>query len=497
MEGALPEVLVQGTCPHMCSVRELEERQQCMEVNFHEAEPGTELDRHPRGSHALAVKRYARPAAGRALPIPAEVRPIGVLERTTEHLISLADSPFAGTFAFIADRLRAVVQDLVVQGINDGRAATIYERIVRFHALSAVRYAEARDAVAASFSAYHNHELLSKALVSLMHIYANDDTLAGVAHPLPRAEFHGYHLLLHASDTMMSLSHASALTPVLHASEPVVLALQLLHAVSARDGLLVLRLVRDLPPTAVGCAIQLIPQARDDAVSALRRAHLKQELLPARWVCSLLLLPTDADALRAGGGKCGLVVEGTPAASTAADEPAVVGSGTEPALDAFDALVVRVVPTAEAPPPAQKELPGQTTILVATAGVAAWRQAGMRTTALVESAAPLWPAGEHIATSQPTVAEAHPPAPPQPHAQLQPVVLPEPSGGDELLDMMNMLRVQINARPDFLLSASAEAARIHVPADGASVLPGGEDDELALALKDAIASMMGGGGRAQ
>ncbi|KAG8468391.1 hypothetical protein KFE25_013474 [Diacronema lutheri] len=483
-----------GTCATMCSARELQERQRCMEINFLEAEPGTERQRHPRGSPALAVKRYTRPAAGRALPLPAEIRPIAVLERTTAHLISLADGPFTGTYAFVADRLRAVVQDLVVQSLNDERAAAIYERIIRFHALSAVRYAEEP---APAYSSYHNHELLSKALVSLMHIYAHTPP-ADAESSATRAEFHGYQLLLHAGDPMLSLSHASALSPALHRSPPVALALRLLHALSACDGLRVLRLARALPPTAFGCVLHVLSRARAEAVGALRRAYLKQEPLPARWVCDLLLLPAESDALSTAAAGLGLVVESAPAlpAGAPADAPA-------PRALAIDRAVVRVAPPADitqAAPKQRSAAPGgaHDTVLVHAAPLAAWRAGGSLVAAIVNGAHAAWPSVAPVANAdehKEDSAQAPEGAPSSEASERASAadVADDGGGDEELIAMLGTLRTQINASPHFL---DAAAAALRPPgtmppgAEGGNARGGAaEDDELALALKDAIAGM--------
>jgi hypothetical protein len=526
----------------MCTARELEERQRCMEINVLEAEPGTEHLRHPRGSPALAVKRYARPAAGRALPLPEEIRPIDALERTTAYLISLVDNPFSGTYAFIADRLRAVVQDLVVQAINNSRAAAIYERIIRFHALSAVRYAEARDAVP-SYSAYHNHELLSKALVSLMHIYAQHadehdaDAGAGVdgVAKLPRSEFHGYQLLLHATDPMLSLSHAGTLDAAMHRSAPVELALRLLDTVGANDGLHSLHLIGQLAPTALGCALHLVPRAREAAMSALRRAYLKDELLPARWLCALLLLPPDAEALRAAAGSLGVELQDLPSAPSASAGPDAGPAGGRPlaleptwtsgaGAEPLERLVVRLVQPTEDTQLASKE-GSLISCAVATSAVQAWRAGGTHGAELVRSPLSLWPAGTAPRIAAPELqpaavadAAARPtegaealrgggPAagafanasgsadePPAAGEEGPAAVAQGEQGEDALLKMMNTLRVQINTRPEFLTEASQEAAARLPPSSSSAqgARQPAEDDELALALKELIAMMSGG-----
>ncbi|KAJ1637658.1 SAC3/GANP/Nin1/mts3/eIF-3 p25 family-domain-containing protein [Pavlovales sp. CCMP2436] len=472
-------VVIVGTCLAMCSVRELEDRQRFMEVNFHEAEPGTENASHPTGSPSLAVKRYARPAAGRELPLPSEIRPIAVLERATAHLIDLADSPFSGTYAFIADRLRAVVADMAVQAIQDERAARIYETIVRYHALAAVRHANE-----VSYSAYHNHELLSKALVSLMHIYANS-LPADDARVLARAEFHAYHLLLHAADGVLGLSHARTLTDALHRSAPVALAMRLLHSTSAQDGLSALRLIGELPPTAVGCVLHLLPDAREAAAGALRRAYLKQELLPLAWACELLLLAPGAASLSSDLGPLGLALEqswdDSAPASSASD------SAQQPSGQSNSLAAVRIAPPTEPAPAGEAKVKGAAPppLAVHSAQLQAWRSNGAKMASTVNAADGLWPAaagGQLAAPLQPAVLPVAPSAP----GEL------EPSADLELMEMLNMLRLQINLDPSFLRREPDPLPPAQVtayPTSAAAAVR--EDDELAVALRDAIASLSG------
>lgn len=480
--GAPPEVVVVGTCTAMCSARELAERQSFMEINPLEAEPGTEGWRHPKGSPALAVKRYARPAAGRALPSAEEVRPLDVLRRTTEHLISLVDNPYAGTYAFVADRLRAVVQDLVVQDIHDVRAAWIYERVVRFHALSALRHAMEEDGKASGFSAYHNHELMSKALVSLAHIYAhagNDGGGGGGGGGggATRADFHAFYLLMHASDPLLAASHVRTLPPKLQRSRPVMHALAVLRAAGSGDGLGMLQLIHTLPLAPLGCALHAVPRARELGVAAMRRTYLKQEALPASWLCSLLSLPADPAAARQACAAHGLELV----------EPA---EGKEASLEQ---LAVRTTP---APPPAPAQKPADKAGATAPKSKGASALALMHTPALAEWRAEGCKMAPLLAHDESAWPQPPPGAADGGQAPADPA---EGAGGDdELLALMGTLRQQINASPDFLRDNPPTGQSIFTmagaAADGGSAGDASGDDnssELATALKDML-SMLGG-----
>ena len=70
-----------GTCMDMCPEYERLEREVQKELDRFEMAPGT-TTADPR----LAVKIYRRPAAGRELPLPEDVRPPAVLQLSLIHI---------------------------------------------------------------------------------------------------------------------------------------------------------------------------------------------------------------------------------------------------------------------------------------------------------------------------------------------------------------------------------------------------------------------------
>ena len=68
-----------GTCMDMCPEYERVEREVQKELDRFEVVPGTQ-----QADARLAVKIYRRPAAGRELPLPEEVRPPAVLQQTLD-----------------------------------------------------------------------------------------------------------------------------------------------------------------------------------------------------------------------------------------------------------------------------------------------------------------------------------------------------------------------------------------------------------------------------
>ena len=158
-----------GICMAMCSEREIKEREDFRELSRMEVLPGAvRADGRPRADAARAVKRYHRPAAGAPPPPPSESRPLGVLRRTVEHLLRVwtenPDEAPLTRYLFIADRLRAVVQDLTVQRLH---CDAIFGRIARFHAWAELAFC--RVPPSQGLSAAQNRDQLCNALISLLH----------------------------------------------------------------------------------------------------------------------------------------------------------------------------------------------------------------------------------------------------------------------------------------------------------------------------------------
>ena len=96
-------------------------------------------ERRPRVDPARAVKRYVRPAAGAPPADAATLRPLPTLRVTVDYLLRVwserTDVAPLVRYVFVADRLRAVQQDLTVQRLHCGE---LLARIVRFHLLMEV-----------------------------------------------------------------------------------------------------------------------------------------------------------------------------------------------------------------------------------------------------------------------------------------------------------------------------------------------------------------------
>ncbi|XP_038281006.1 SAC3 domain-containing protein 1 isoform X2 [Canis lupus baileyi] len=119
-----------GTCPDMCPAAERAEREKERRLHRFEVAPGCRSD-PPRADPRRAVKEYQRPAAGKARPLPSQLRPPRVLLATVRYLAGevaeRADASRAEVASFVADRLRAVRLDLALQGADGVEAAAVLE----------------------------------------------------------------------------------------------------------------------------------------------------------------------------------------------------------------------------------------------------------------------------------------------------------------------------------------------------------------------------------
>ena len=185
-----------GTCMDMCPEYERVEREVQKELDRWEVVPGT-----THADPTAAVKIYRRPAAGRELPLPEDVRPPAVLEKTLNYLFHTLlpsdprDPLFAAVQPFLWNRTRAIRQDFIVQSDRGWTAIACHERIARYHILCL----HWKGGVGAdAWSEQQELEQLRKTLRSLIEYY-DDQRLLGHTYP-NEAEFRAYNLLLHARD---------------------------------------------------------------------------------------------------------------------------------------------------------------------------------------------------------------------------------------------------------------------------------------------------------
>ncbi|CAM9139901.1 unnamed protein product, partial [Discosporangium mesarthrocarpum] len=148
------KLFAKGTCNSMCPVSERVDRQRQGRISVYEATDATKNMpfRQRVADTERTVKEYRRSAAGRDMHSPLQLRPLPVLETVVKYLLkdvyskewakdSAAnhgdeDESAVAVYAFVEDRLRAVRQDVVVQGLTGPATAKMLQCVANFYIVS-------------------------------------------------------------------------------------------------------------------------------------------------------------------------------------------------------------------------------------------------------------------------------------------------------------------------------------------------------------------------
>lgn len=179
-------IFFQGTCLDMCPVFERVRRALENNVKSFEKDPATN-----KISRERAIKAFSRPAAGQPPPMPSDVRPPHVLNRTLDYLVNNMLPQLPDAHSFIWDRTRSIRQDFIYQNYYGPEAIDCNERIVRIHLVS-LHIMAGSDV---EYSQQQELEQFNKALQTLTEIYQDVRNHGGSCPN--EAEFRAYHLISH------------------------------------------------------------------------------------------------------------------------------------------------------------------------------------------------------------------------------------------------------------------------------------------------------------
>ncbi|GEQ70822.1 hypothetical protein JCM33374_g4502 [Metschnikowia sp. JCM 33374] len=166
-----------------------------------------------------AVKAFSRPAAGQPPPIPSDVRPPAVLQKTLDYIVDSILPQLPEAHSFIWDRTRSIRQDFVYQNYYGPEAIDCNERIVRIHLLSLHIMAGS----GLEYSQQQELEQFNKALQTLTEIYSDVRNHGGECPNEP--ELRAYHLLSHFRDPELERD-IQTLPDSIYRSDAVQLALR-------------------------------------------------------------------------------------------------------------------------------------------------------------------------------------------------------------------------------------------------------------------------------
>ncbi|KAH8862405.1 Germinal-center associated nuclear protein [Schistosoma japonicum] len=280
---------IKGTCEDMCPELERYSRESHQRVSIFECLPTTvsansctwEMD------HTRAVKDYQRSSADQPVPLPRELRPTCVLQRTMAYLLaSIADRPEIDTsrslwkpwYEFMWTRTRAIRKDIRQQNLCCPTVISVIERIARFHIFCAARLV---DQPVDSFDPRINSENLTQCLQTLKEMYSDLSSSIDTENLCPNeAEFRGYMLLMKLND-QNEINEAQRLPDKLRQSKPVRFAFDAYEALITNNYIRFFRLARQATCLVACLMHRYFVQIRGQALIRLSCAfagHPKREV---------------------------------------------------------------------------------------------------------------------------------------------------------------------------------------------------------------------------
>ncbi|KAM4723091.1 SAC3 domain-containing protein 1 [Rhinophrynus dorsalis] len=297
MKLSTPPLL--GRCQDMCPERERRERERQGRLHRYET-----LDRQMTGGErrgrsrpladpAKAVKEYSRPAAGKELSSPNDLRPPSVLLTTVHYLLmevwdSVDDrnlARIAEAYTFVFDRLRAVRQDLIVQRVQGHSGALVLEESLGF--LLCAPYL-ARDLPVGSYDEVLHAAQVRESFAELMECYRG-----GGRYPR-EAEFQAL-LLLYDLGNLDAMNRALKLPRGIIDSPQVRLALAINRAHLEGNWVRLFRLLRQLDCLQACTFYRHISTARDKTLRVLTHAYSSRN---CRFPLDLLTRLMAVDSIR-------------------------------------------------------------------------------------------------------------------------------------------------------------------------------------------------------
>ncbi|XP_069943756.1 SAC3 domain-containing protein 1 isoform X3 [Cherax quadricarinatus] len=164
-----------GTCLGMCPYAEVRLRQRERLIHPLEMAVNSNGNQLNYVQPRAMVKEFSRSAAGTEIKA-SDIRPVPVLVKTMKYLLTTVclreDVSWALVYQFVSDRLRAIQQDLCVQGIKNTTCIHLYQAAVRFYAYAHYRTCE-HDLC--DFDPYLNKKHLTETLTLVVALFHEQD----------------------------------------------------------------------------------------------------------------------------------------------------------------------------------------------------------------------------------------------------------------------------------------------------------------------------------
>ncbi|KAH9405517.1 Spectrin beta chain, non-erythrocytic 1 [Tyrophagus putrescentiae] len=199
-------VALVGTCPDMCP-----EQERYFRIETNCVSP-FENDEHGRPDQTRMVKEYRRSGADQKEPLPHELRPISVLQRSMTYLcLEIVDADYLPSganlgewFDFIWSRTRSIRKDITQQHLISLDSVNLIEKCARFHIYCAYYLCEEE---LKNFDPKINDENLRNCLQTLKEFYFELGTRS--IYCPNEAEFRSYDVVLNLQngETLSEMKH--------------------------------------------------------------------------------------------------------------------------------------------------------------------------------------------------------------------------------------------------------------------------------------------------
>ncbi|XP_014675450.1 PREDICTED: SAC3 domain-containing protein 1-like [Priapulus caudatus] len=239
------------------------------------------------------VKAFSRCAAGKATPDPWDLRPAPVLATTMNYLLEKIapreDVPWNIVYDFVADRIRAVRQDIVIQHLPGDDTCQILMQCIRFYLYSSYRLCEEP---LANFDPHLNNIQAMECMKMLLVNFSNMRNP-----PIKEAqELEALYLLFNLGSTDAML-HAYECHRDIRECAKVRLALNLNRAYMEGNYVHLFRLVRKLTFLEMCSMHRHVPKLHRLTIQQMSVAYSSKVLTyPVEQLRRLLLLDTECMA---------------------------------------------------------------------------------------------------------------------------------------------------------------------------------------------------------
>uniref|UniRef100_A0A3B4Y955 Germinal-center associated nuclear protein n=1 Tax=Seriola lalandi dorsalis TaxID=1841481 RepID=A0A3B4Y955_SERLL len=281
-----------GTCPDMCPEKERYMRETRNQLSVFEVFPDTEMV-----DHAAAIKEYSRSSADQEEPLPFELRPLPVLSRTMDYLVTQimdqGQDNYRDWYDFVWNRTRGIRKDITQQHLCCPHTVSLIEKCTRFHVHCAHHLCEEHMS---SFDAKINNENMTKCLQSLKEMYQD---LATRQIYCPReAEFRQYNVLLKLNDGDI-LREVQQFRDDVRNSPEVKFAVHVFTAVNSNNFVRFFKLVKGASYLASCLLHRYFNQVRAKALKTLNIAHTvgpRSTAFPVEDIARMFMFPDIAEA---------------------------------------------------------------------------------------------------------------------------------------------------------------------------------------------------------